>query len=371
MFMTHRRNFIFTAIFVLILSVIIAPFVFGEGEESMYDASQEKEYPVKVITAHTDDLVPHINYGGFVKGKDQSIISPKINACLVEMKKNDGDRVKKGDVVAILNADELTQQVAGTQEMIGALDQTLHDTKKYYGQKIDEAKDDDASDESISSAKKLRTLQMQNVQNSITEAQAELRVAQSLAKETIVRAPFDGMIVRTFHEGGQIVGPETPLFEIANDVQKHVEIFVSEDIARNISVNDTVRIIAEKESRTISGSIMKIGKLSQSGAQQARVTIMVNDHEFVELGQFVTIQLSHKDIHDNALVVPERAVLQHYDNTFVYVVHDDGRAYKRAVTVGDAHDGSIEIITGITDGEIVVIDGMHMIKDRYLIKIYE
>ncbi len=355
-----------------IVPVIIAGsiLVFFTKRSMAAQGAEEKRYPVKTIAVQPGVFVPFGEYGGFVQGKDQSIVSSKINGRLVEMKKYDGDIVHKGDVIAVINADELAQQVVNAQKMISSLEDTLQDTKKYYEQKVDEAKDDDASKEVVSSAKKLRSLQVQSVQNSIVEAQGNLQLAQSFAKETIVRAPFDGVIVRTFQESSQIVGPATPLFEIADMSELQVELFVAKDAMLELPVNARVDILIGESKKVLVGTVTSVGKRAQSSAQQARITVKIEEKTNVQIGQYVTVQLPHNVIYDDAIVIPEDAILQKYDETFVFVVEND-RAIMRKIDLGVIYDGKAAVTSGISSGEHVIVEGMHTVRDRYYVKVYD
>ncbi|MFA5986948.1 MAG: efflux RND transporter periplasmic adaptor subunit [Parcubacteria group bacterium] len=371
--MQKKQKVIFiVSIFVVTIAGGVAILGFPERGVARQSA-EEKAYPVKAIVATAGAFVPQGMYGGFVQGREQSIVSPKINGRLVEMKKHDGDVVHKGDTIALLSADELTQQVLGAQEMISSLGDTLQDTKKYYGQKIDETKSDDTSKEAISSAKKLRTLQMQNVQNGIVEAQSNLRVAQSLAKETIVRAPFDGVIIRTFQDDGQIVGSTTPIFEIADRTEMKVEIFVAQDVMQSLEIGDPVAISSDESDESeefFAGTVTAVGLRAQSSGQQARITVRVDDPTHVQLGQYVTVRLPQDDVRDDVIMVPENAIVQKYDDMFVFVVEDDVAVQKK-VTLGATGDDMVEIASGISAGDRVIVEGMYTIKDRYHVHIYE
>lgn len=358
---------------ILVVLIVVVGFVslFSLKQSRAAQEMGEKRYPVKTIRVQSEKFVPYGEYGGFVQGKNQSIISSKINGRLVEMKKNDGDIVQKGEIVAVLSADELTQQVINAQNMISSLEHTLSDTKEYYEQKIDESKDDDASKEAISSAKKLRSLQVQNVQNSIIEAQGNLQLAQNYAKETVVRAPFSGVIVRTFQESGQIVGPELPLFEIADVSELQIEVLVGQDVMQDLSVNAHVDILMDGSQEVLVGTITSIGERAQSNAQQARITVKIEEKlDVLQIGQYVTVRLPRNMFYDDAMVIPESAVIQKYDEKFVFVVQND-RAIMRKIEFDGIYDGKVVITSGIEPGENVVIEGMHTARDQYFVEIYE
>ena len=184
--------------------------------------------PVKSIIIEPQQFSASQEYGGFVRGIDQAVLMTKINGRITKIAKKEGEFVKKGEVIVLLSADEITAQLQGAQQSIEAFEKTLDDTEKYYDQKVDEAKDNNASKEEVQSAKRLRDLQVRAAKTELVNAQGSLGIAQSYAKETSVRAPFNGVITRVFQEVGQVAGPTTPICEIAGQAELSMEVLFHE-----------------------------------------------------------------------------------------------------------------------------------------------
>lgn len=358
-------------IIMLLTSIAGAGYYFSKETNSSIgkeNKSSEKSVRVeKIIATH---FVPASEYAGFVRGADQSTLTTKINGRILSLNRQEGDLVKKGEVIAILSAEELSAQVDGARKTINELRQTLKDTEKYYDQKVDEAKDNGATDEEISSAKKMRDLQMQSVKTEIVNAEGSLRVAQSYQGETIVRAPFGGVITRVFQEIGQVVGPTAPICELANSAQLTVEMFVSQETAAQIKKGEKVDLLCGDEKKDCQAIVVAVSPISEANAQKALVRMYFSkDDANVHLGQYVVAKLAN-DAMEQKIVLPESAILAKYNEKFVFVV-EDGLAKERIVSVGQAQDGKMEIVSGLSSGEQVVVDGAYALRNNDKIKIYE
>ena len=325
---------------------------------------------VKVETAELESFQAFNKYGGFIKGENQSNLAPKISGRLVSVLKKEGERVKKGETIAILSADEIVAQSQTAKQTIGALYENLKQTEKYYKQKVDEARDNKASDEEVKSAKRLRDLQAQAVETEIIRAKGGLNEVQSLVKETIIRAPFDGIITRVNGEVGQLVGPTMPVCEVADDSRMIVEIFVSGDVLAQLNKNQIIKALCGDEKKECQGEIDALGVITQSNNQKALVKVVLEkNNSEVYLGQYVILHLVGNAKSDQ-MVISEKSIIAKYDEKFVFTLKD-GVVEEKKVSLGKAFDGKVEVLSGITQGEKVVIEGTKELRNGDKIEIYE
>ncbi len=326
---------------------------------------------VKAIVAKPTNFSASEEYAGFVRGTDQAVITTKITGRIKNIIKREGDIVKKGDPIAVIDANELVAQSYSAQQTIDALQKNLDDTKKYYSQKVDEVKDGGATKEEIQSAKRLRDLQIQAVQTEIVGAQGSLHVAQSLTQETIVRAPFDGIVTRVFQETGQVVSPATPICEVASQSDLSVEIFVSDDIVSYIKKGDVVNAICGNDYEECQGEIIAVSPVSEMNAHKSLVRVQfLKEDPSIYLGQYVKVHFPITDNISNKIIVPEKSIIAKYDEKFVFVVKD-GLALERRVVIGHIQSGMVEIVVGITPGDEVIVEGMYDLRNNDVVTLYE
>lgn len=363
----NRLIIILTVIFFTLGAVVFSVFSVKARDESV---ESDNIKTVKIKTAEFEDFQAFVKYGGFMRGENQTMLAPKINGRLISILKNEGDTVKKGEAIAILSADEITAQSRATQQAIGVLYENLSKTEKYYKQKIAEAKDNNATDEEVQSAKYLRDLQAKSVEVEIVRAKGGLSEVQSLIKETIVRAPFDGVITKFNGELGQLVGPVSGVCEIADDKNIVVEIFANKDVLSQVSKGQQIKAFCGDGEKECQGEIKLVGAISEINAQKGLIKIAFEkNNPEVYLGQYVALQLANEK-NDKKIILDDKSIISKYDERFVFVLNDN-IVSERKVKLGRFQGNKVEVLEGISSGEKVVTDGVNKIRDKERVKIYE
>jgi RND family efflux transporter MFP subunit len=365
----NYKGIIGGVIFVIGGAIYIGFILSLKASDDKIEKTNKKSVKTVIVSAGTSGAFGE--YAGFVRGVDQAILTTKINGRILSLNKKEGERVKKGEILAVLSADELTAQIRGAKNTILELEKTLKDTRKYYNQKVDEAKDSGASDEEIQSAKKMRDLQIQSMETEIVSARGSLQVAQSYQGETVVKAPFGGVVAKVFQEVGQVVGPTMPIFEIANDTQYIVELFVSQSVVKQLNKGDVISLICGDKKEVCQGKIDFIGPISPANGQKSLVQISFSDKDpAIYLGQYVEARLVTSNKEQSWIVIPEEAVISKYNEKFVFVV-EDNLAKERKIKIGQFYDGMVIVESGLSQGEKLIVKGMYLIRNNDKVDIYE
>src|SRR5262249_40438571 len=84
-------------------------------------------------------------------------------------------------------------------------------------------------------------------------------------------------------------------------------------------------------------------------------------------GMFMSYRLALKS-RDNSVLVPEEALLTEGTRQFVFVVKD-GSTAKREIKIGERNDGSVEVVSGVKDGDLVVVGGIQKVRNGSPVKI--
>jgi len=366
--MTKNKLIITLALIFFILGAVVFSFFSVKARDESVESDNIKT--VKIKTVELEDFQASIEYSGFIQGEKQVMLAPKINGRILSVLKSDGDTVKKGEIIAILSADEIKAQSSTAQQTIEALNENLSQTERYYKQKVSEAKDNKATSEEVQSAKRLRDLQVKLVEKEIIRARGGLGEVQSLIKETIVRAPFDGVITKFVGEIGQLVGPTVPVCEIADDKNIVAEVFVNRDVLLQIHKGQKVKAFCGDNKKECFGEVKSVGAISESNAQKGLVRVIFEkNNPEVYLGQYVILQLPNsKD--DKKIILDEKLIISRYDETFVFILENDF-ASERKVKLGKFQDGKVEVLEGISLGEKIITDGLNKIRNNEKVKIYE
>lgn len=232
----------------------------------------------------------------------------------------------------------------------------------------------DSAEVNLASAKQTYELTV-NVTNPETEATAKAQVesakaALDLAKNnlnnTTITAPISGYISSKSISKGEIVSQGRELFSISSTDTVEGEISVTESIIPYIQIGTPASISVKSAGvEQISGSVSLVNtvKSDTTGLYTVRVSIPNSDHA-LKSGMFADITLV-TEVDDNALTVPATSLIQEGEDFYVYVVDEDSMtAEKRIVTTGITNGESMEIKSGLSSGEVVVVSGKEYLSEK-------
>jgi RND family efflux transporter MFP subunit len=205
----------------------------------------------------------------------------------------------------------------------------------------------------------------------ILSARENLAMAEQKLKDTVIVAPFSGLIVKRFINQGEFVStmPPSPLFLIMNIDKVKAEIGLPEVHLARINIGNPVEVTVDTyPGITFRGKISTINPMVNpvSRAFKVKVEIPNKDHR-LKSGMFARVKIYHK-IHKGALIVPFKSVMRREGDTVVFVIDDD-TVRLRSVTAGINNEREIEVIDGLKEGEEVVIEGHYGMADKTKVRV--
>ena len=187
-----------------------------------------------------------------------------------------------------------------------------------------------------------------------------------------VRAPFAGTVVERHIALGEMVEPQSQLFQIADLSRLWVWIDVFErDLAR-VHLGDEIELHADAFPEVaFAGKVAYLGSRVESESRTARARIEVpNPDGRLRPGMFARVRISDPHAPDGraesaqVLAVPESAIQREGDRALVFVVKGDGRFEPRSVRTGRKGAGFVEVLEGLSAGEPVAVSGTFVLKSE-------
>lgn len=182
---------------------------------------------------------------------------------------------------------------------------------------------------------------------------------------TILRAPFNGIVMQSEAAGGEAVDTERELFTIADISTVWVQGDVYEkDIAAIRQGQQVTVVVNAYPGETFTGRITYLSDVLEPQSRTAKVRCEVaNPRGLLKLEMFATIQIP-TGVKRDTLMIPEAAVQQVDNESVVFVKIDEKRFEKREVVLGAQSDGRVEVREGLKEGEKVVTVGAFMLKSH-------
>ncbi len=320
-----------------------------------------------------------ITANGYVVARTKASVSAKVFGRLAYLGVSEGSVVKKGEVIARLENDDYRAAVDAARARLHQLeiarDQAGRDlarADKLHGEHL--ISDSDLED---------RTSRYRSLGAQVESARAQLEVAQASLENTLVRAPFDGTVLRKDAEVGEIVSPSaagggltrTAIVTMADLRTLEVEVDVNEAYIAQVTNGQAARITLDAYPDTaFAGQARQVVPTAdrQKATVQVKVAILDRDPRILpEMGAkvvFVRTDGAATAAAPRRVLVPGAAVSQGSEGARVWVV-DDGRVAARTVDVGPARGDQVEIRRGLDGGESVLLGAPAGLKEGARVRV--
>ncbi|MDD5396450.1 MAG: efflux RND transporter periplasmic adaptor subunit [Candidatus Moranbacteria bacterium] len=351
------------------IMVAVSAFLFSKthGAKQATPAIQ----PVKIFIAKEADKSMPLEISGFVRGEDRADVAPAASGKILRIFKHEGQSVKKGEVLATIDANVSDAQVAAASASVDALQKTVDDSKKYYDQLVDQTKNDsNSTDESVKSSKRARDLQIQAAKDQLVAAQGALGIAQASKNNSTVVAPFSGTITAVFGREGGFANFSLPLVSISTQNSFEIETYVSATDGRSIAVG-TIATMQTSDGRPVSGIVTNVSAGGDTQSLKTLVRIHIdNTSDSVYLGDFLHGEILTARI-EKTVSIPRNAVVSRGGDRVVFVLDEDNIAKEQAIKTGSENDGMIDVTEGINPDQKIVVEGQQYLTNGSTTKPYE
>jgi HlyD family secretion protein len=185
------------------------------------------------------------------------------------------------------------------------------------------------------------------------QVQAAVVEAQTMLSYTFIRAPFSGRVIRKMVDVGDMVTPGQSLFllDIASSPQLHA--YIAESLIPHLQIGQTLVVEFDAISTTVSGSVVEIVPLAEPSSRSTLVKISLPPNPAFVSGLYGRVGIPRGQY--SALVIPAAAVERIGQIHMVSVLDAEGYPHRQFVALGKRHDSLVEILTGLQDGQKVVV----------------
>ncbi|MEA2064170.1 MAG: efflux RND transporter periplasmic adaptor subunit [Gemmatimonadota bacterium] len=264
----------------------------------------------------------------------------------------EGDRVKEAQVLATLDKAELELARREAEVRLENSRSIYERTKRMEAQQL-------TSEEALENAK----YQFETARTQFEKTDLDLRYAT-------IRAPFSGVITKRLIEQGDMVRTGTVLFELAEVNTLLARVYVPEKELGRISLGDRVRLESEMfPGAGFTGRVYMIAPVVDPSTGTVKVTVRVTgNQDKLKPGMFCSAYIL-TETHVNALVMSRRALVPDVDHTEVYIVDRQGKARRRRVEIGIEQGDTLEVLSGLSDADRMVLVGQESLRDGTPVKV--
>lgn len=321
----------------------------------------DKNRRLDLVTTQTieDTLFKHYTeVQGNVATDENIIIYPEFSGVLLEIRVDEGQRVHRGQTLAIIDDGGLTSELAQLEARAALAKTTFERQERLWDQNIGSE------------------MQYLEAQTNYEAIQRSLDQLKSQLAKTVVKAPFSGIIDEVISDEGEVVNPgQNQLFRLVNLKNMYIDAAVPENYLNSITTGTEVIVEINALNNELEGEVSQVSNNINPSNRTFRVRVSIpNENSQVKPNQIATVKLNDYTA-ENAVVIPESAVVKNaMDENIVYILEstsedNTGIARKRLVETGYVTGNHIEITSGLEPGESLIVEGARNLRDGQEVKI--
>ncbi len=382
----------------LMLLAALAPSCGKKQETETAKPSMVKDVKIeKVVAGPIDDFYEAT---GTVRSTTTSIVASRIMGSIIAVRVHEGERVRAGQLLIEIDSRDADAQLqsaqAGMRVASDALEEmerninaaqsakaaaeanqalaastfnrykTLFDRRSVSPQEFDEvqAKHRVADAEAERANRMLLSMaaRRKQVLAQIDQAKASVSSAQISASYSRVTSPINGIVTAKHVDAGAMAAPGAPLVTIEDDSRYRLEASVEESLISSVHKNDQVQVTIDAlGGLVLPGRVSEIVPGADPSSRSHIVKIDLPAHPLLRSGSFGRASFASGQRH--AITIPKSAVIERGQLVSVFVVDGSGSARVRLIKTGKSYGDTVEVLTGLSGGERIVVDRIDAVSD--------
>lgn len=348
----------------IVILLVPALLLTGCGKKEEPKKKVEVIKPVKIMTIKDTSELFSQGFPGTVRAARRVVLSFKVSGRLVELPVEEGQEVKKGDLIAQLDKRDFLNAVKVARARYREAQQQFRRYKELYAKK------------QVSKADFDRYLALRDV------AKAKLEDALNALCDTTLTAPFDGVISKRYVENYYEVRAKEPIVDLQDISRIEVLVDVPELIMAAVRENSAKKVTARFESipgKEFPLELKEYSTEADPATQTYQIVFVMDQPKEANIfpGMTATVTAVYqKSLEERGpdIIIPANAVLDApKDKPYVWVFDPTaGVVHKRFVKIGRLKDsGSIRILEGLKPKEIIVVAGVTQLKEGMKVRPWE
>lgn len=305
-------------------------------------------------------------FPGTVKAVDTSSLSFEVGGLVQAVRVDIGDKVKKGDVLAVLDKEPFQLKVDSSRAALSRAQATFSEKKSAYEREVRIQTQDTGATSQKAVDQALAAFE--STRENVTYRQAQLDLARRDLEKTELRAPFSGVISNRSVEPFEEVQPGKPVLDVFVEGAMEVEVKVPENVIGKVSVglHGEVRLYIRPD-KVYRSVVSYVGSAATS-ANAFPVKASIRDADrFVQPGMTAELRLVfRRDNGQPAYLIPVEALAPGFgkDGWSVYLFDPDTATVRKTAVEGTGILGNQAVVTkGIEPGDRVVVAGVSFLRD--------
>lgn len=324
-------------------ATIVAGWYYSRERSAAEPVFMAKRAAVRAATVKRMLVSDHITALGTTAAWESIELRPVVSETVRSLHFTDGQTVRRGELLVELEQAEERARLAEARAYLNEQERELRRIEELVARKL-------VAHTELDARTTLRDM-----------AQAQLAAAEAALTDRNLRAPFDGTLGLRRVSPGALVGPETLITTLDDLGTLQLDFTIPATqigiLQPGMTISATSPALAGREfTGTVVAIESRLNPVERSLTARARI-----DNSSGALKPGLMMQVRIESSPHEALVVPEAAIIHYQRSHFVLLLvsDDSDRLLRREVTVGARTAGSVEIVTGLAEGDLVVVEGLN------------
>lgn len=341
--MNNKKKIVVAVLSVLFLMVIAWKIA---GMNSSTDTRQQPSTIVQVERPHREKVLYRLNFNADAVPIQQANIFSKINGNLERIFVDIGTRVERNQLLALIDTMELSQLARQAEATHENAKLNFNRMKELAGQNL------------------IAKQELDNAEATMRVAKANYEAATTRLNYAHITAPFSGYITKkVLDQGVNVKANDIAIFTLMDiDVMKIMVNVLEKDIPLISKGKKGIVTVDAYPGKEFYGSVTRISQAVDLSTRTMAVQIdIANPDHVLKPGMFASVTVI-VDEHPEALTIPVQALVKDEKGKYLYTVNGS-TAHRREVSLGVEHASRIEIVSGLSESDSVIVTGQQFAKD--------
>ncbi len=313
--------------------------------------------PVRVETLTTRPFNHSFMASGEMEAVNEAYISPEISGQITSILVKEGNKVKKGQLLARLNTVIIDKNIVEVKEQLTLAETVYNKQANLWDQKI---------------GSEIQYLEAKNNFNNLTNRLESLNAQRDMA---FVKSPIEGIVETINLKKGELASPGMQFMQIVNIDNLLVSLQLSEAYISAIHEGDMVTITFPAYPDLIYNEpVYRIGNIINPQNRTFIAEIKVkNKNHLLKPNMLANVTINDYNV-DNAIVVPSILIKEDMTGKFLFMLDtldNNTIAEKHYIKTGRSFNDVTEVIEGLDVGDIIITDGYNNISNGFVVDIFE
>lgn len=308
---------------------------------------------VRTEVVHADIIAKEVSVSGNIEGNTTVKLGFMVGGKINYVSNKEGENISKGQLIASLDPTNYSIAKGSADVQVNTA------TDEFNRLKI------------LHDRGSLSESDFSKIGFSVQQAKLQQQLQQKNLSDTRLYSSISGVLLKRQAEIGEIVGVGIPLFVIADIKKVKVLAYVPEGELHEIKIGQISKINISSLDKIFTGKVIEVGSAADATSRAFTIKIELdNPGSLIRPGMIAEAKIATTE-KKQVILLPAECIQQDLSNqSFVFVLDkQQNKVFKRRVSLGDLFNNKIEIISGLTDGEVVVTSGQKRLSDGSSISI--